>query len=164
MKTRGLSGKEMELVSWLELEGKRFFTRSDARRFFKNINEMNVYINRLKGKGRIVKLNRKKYYLVPIQAFRGHWAEHPFIVVDEIFNGKGYFIGGKAAAHYWGLIEQIPHEIDAYSTGRQGKRTVFSFAIRYRRTSKSNMRGFVRRKIKGHCFLIANKRRSVEWE
>ena len=82
----GLSKKEIKIVSWLELEGKRFFSRKDIKKFFRNDNEMNVYINRLKNKKRIIKLNKSKYYLIPIQAHKNKWSEHPYIVVDEIFN------------------------------------------------------------------------------
>ena len=160
----GISGKELKVISYLELEGKRFFIRSDIRRFFKTKNEMNVYISKLKRKGRIIKLNREKYYLVPIKAYRGHWSEHPFIIVDEIFNGRDYFIGGKFAAYYWGHIEQIPNEIYVYSTKKQGKKKIFSLTIRYRRTSKQNMRDFVKRRIQNHPFIIANRRRSELWK
>lgn len=161
---KGLSDKEIEVVSYLELENKRFFTRKDIRRFFKNENEMNVYIHKLKKKNRIIKLNKTKYYLIPIKAFKGHWSEHPFILVDEIFNGKDYYIGGKAATYYWGYIEQIPGRIDVYSTKKQGTRKIFDVTIRFIRTTKRNMKDYVKRRIKGHDFIIANKKRSLEWK
>lgn len=161
---KGLSGKEMNVVSWLELEDKRFFTRRDIRTFFRNENEMRVYIHRLKNKGRIVKLNNNKYYLVPIKAYKGRWSEHPFVVIDEIFNSKDYFVGGKAAAYYWEYIEQIPIEYDVYSTKKQGSKEIFGVKLNFKRTSKSNMRGFVIKKIKNHPFIIANRRKSLEWK
>lgn len=161
---KGLSNKEIEVVSYLELENKRFFTRKNIRRFFKTKNEMNVYIHKLKKKNRIVKINKIKYYLIPVKAFKGHWSEHPFILVDEIFNGKDYFIGGKAAAYYWGYIEQIPRRIDVYSTKKQGTRKMFGITIRFIRTTKRNMRGYVKRKIKDHDFIITNKKRSLGWK
>lgn len=160
----GLSNKEIKFISYLELEHKRFFTRDDIKKFFKNTNEMNVYIHKLKKKGRIVKLNKTKYYLIPIKAFKGHWSEHPFIIIDEIFNDKDYFIGGKAATYYWGYVSQIPTEIDVYSTKRQGSREIFGAKINFIRTTKKNMKGFVKRKIKNHEFIIANKKRSLEWK
>ena len=47
---KGISKKEIEVISWLELEKKRFFTRKDIRKFFKNEHEMSVYLNILKNK------------------------------------------------------------------------------------------------------------------
>jgi len=164
MKEKGISGKELKVISYLELENKRFFTRSDIKQFFKNKNEMNVYIHKLKTKSRIIKLNKEKYYLVPIQAYQGHWSEHPFIIIDEIFNGNSYFIGGKAAAHYWKHIDQIPTTVDVYTTKKQGKKRIFSFLIVYRRTSKKNMHGFVEKSVKNHTFLIADRKKSLLWK
>ena len=161
---KGLSAKEIEIVSWLELENKRFFTKSNIKRFFRNKNEMNVYVHKLKVKDRIIRINKDKYYLVPIKAYRNKWSEHPFILVDEIFNGKDYFIGGKAAAYYWGYIEQIPTEIDVYSTKKQGSKKIFNIKINLIRTSKKNMKDFVIQKIKDHNFIIADKKIALKWK
>ena len=158
----GLSKKELEIVSFLELKEKFFFTKEDVKQFFRNENEMNVYIHRLKKKRRIFRLNKAKYCLIPVRAFKGHWSEHPFIVIDEIFNGKDYYISGMAAAHYWGIIEQIPTQIEARTTKKQGFMKVFNFRIIFKRTRSLSPGDFVKRKIKGHGFLIAS-RKVVEW-
>lgn len=164
MKVHGISGKELNIISYLELENKRFFTRSDIRRFFKNTNEMNVYIHRMKAKNRIIKLNKEKYYLIPIKAYQTHWSEHPFIIIDEIFNGQDYFIGGKSAASYWKHIDQIPTTIDVYTAKKQGTRNMFDFVIKYRRTSRKNVKGFVKKLVKTHSFIIADRKRSLLWK
>lgn len=158
---QGLSGKEMKVVSYLELEGKRFFKKEDIEKFFKNKNEMNVYIHKLKEKGRIIKLNKDKYYLVPIKAHEGKWTEHPFIVIDEMFNGEKYCIGGKAAAHYWNLIDQIPQRIDVFSKTRQGEKEILGFKIKIRRVRK--LPKAKKEKIEDHPFLIATKEESEKW-
>lgn len=158
---KGLSGKEMEVVSYLEFEGRRFFRRGDIRDFFTSDNEMNVYIHRLKEKGRIIKLNKDKYYLVPIKAYKGKWSEHPFVIVDEMFNGEDYCVGGKAAAHYWGLIEQIPTRIDAFSKTRQGEREIFGFVVKVRRVR--NLPEYVKEEINDHSFLVATEEESKRW-
>src|SRR3989338_6320984 len=101
---KGLSEKELKFISKLELKQRYFFTREDIKDNFTSINEMNVYIHRLKKKGRIVKLNKTKYFLIPVKAVHSKWTEHPFAVIDEVMNGKDYCIIGKAAAHYWRFI------------------------------------------------------------
>jgi len=158
---KGISGKEMEVISYLELNEKFFFTRKDVKRFFRNENEMAVYLHNMKKKGRIVRLSRVKYYLIPVKAFGGHWSEHPFIIVDEIMGGKDYYIGGGAAAHYWGFIEQIPAQIEVYSTKKYGTVRIFGFSITFRRVRK--LEGFTSRKINGHAFCIATKRKEKKW-
>lgn len=152
----GISKKELEAISLLELKERFFFTKEDVKQFFKNKSEMNVYIHRLKKKGRVIRLNKTKYYLIPVRAFKGHWSEHPFIVVDEIFNGKDYYISGAAAAHYWGLIEQIPTQIEVRTTKKQGMMKVFNFNIIFKRARALNAKDSVKRKINGHGFFIAS--------
>ena len=107
---KSISEKEMSFISRLELKQKYFFTRQDIVSYFTSDNEMNVYLHRLKNKGRVIKLNKSKYFLIPIKAVGGKWSEHPFILIDEIMGGKNYCIVGKAAAHYWKWIDQIPVE------------------------------------------------------
>jgi len=161
MKVKGLSGKELEVISYLELNEKFFFKREDIRKFFKNDNEMNVYIHNLKKKGRIVKLNKSKYYLIPIRAYRGHWSEHPFIIVDEIFNGKDYYIAESAAAYFWGFIEQIPTKIVVYCTNKQGEKKIFGFDIIFKR--KRKLGSYVKKEIKGHKFFVQSKEETKKW-
>jgi predicted transcriptional regulator of viral defense system len=160
---KGLSSREIEVVSYLELDEKFFFVRDDIRKFFKNDNEMNVYIHRLKEKGRIIKLNRVKYYLIPVRAYKGHWSEHPFIIIDEIFNGRDYLIGGMAAAYHWGLIDQIPATVEVYCTKKQGQRRIFDFTMIFKRVRPAGLKGFIRRNVGGHPFSIASKDRVEKW-
>ncbi len=159
----GLSSKEIELVSYLELNEMFFFTRKEILRFFKNENELGVYLHRLKKKGRILKLTKEKYYLIPVRAFQGHWSEHPFIIIDEMFNGNDYVIRGMAAAHYWSLIEQIPTTIEVQCMNRQGERTIFNSTILFKRTRKNSLQRAVIRKVKGHSFRIAPMEDVVKW-
>lgn len=160
---KGLSAKELEVISCLELKEKYFFTREDIKKFFKNTNLMNYYIHKLIKKGRIIKLNKTKYYLIPIKAKGGFWAEHPLIIVDEICNGKDYFIGGNYAKYYWKFIEQIPREIEVYSTKKQGVMNVFNVKIKFRRTTTKNLKNAVKKKIGKYTFLIANKKKTKKW-
>lgn len=160
---KGLSGKELELVSFLELKEKYFFTRDDVRRFFKNENEMNVYLHRLKEKKRIIKLNKTKYFLIPVKAFKGFWAEHPFVIVDEIFNGKNYFIRGMAAAHYWGLVDQIPTVVEVACTNKQGMKKMFGFTIIFKRIRPVSMKGFVKKNTGKHPFRVMSKKGVEKW-
>ncbi len=160
---QGLSGKELAAVSFLELNERFFFTRKDVQRFFGNYNELTVYLHRLRKKGRILKLNRSKYYLIPVKAFKGHWSEHPFILVDEILNGKDYFIAGYAAAHYWKLIDQIPARTEVYCTRAPAVKEFFHHTMVFKRLRKRGITGFERREMKGHGFNIAAKERVMEW-
>lgn len=157
----GLSEKELVFISKLELKGQYFFTRSEIKDNFTSDNEMGVYLHRLKKKGRIIKLNRSKYFLIPIKAVDRKWSEHPFILIDEIMEGKDYCIAGKAAAYYWKLIDQIPFEYVVYTNTKHRKMTIFNARLNFRK--KRNLPKSVTKEIRNHKFVIATKKESEQW-
>lgn len=159
----GLSKNEVKIVAWLEFNKKYFFTSKDIEQFAKNKMQRYNIIKRLLKKKRIVKLNRRKYYLIPIKAKSGFWTEHPFIIVDEACDGQDYMIGGWSAANYWRLTDQIPMRIDIYTTKRQGTLKVLNTKIVFHRTSEKQLEHAVIRKIGDHPFKILNKDGSKKW-
>ncbi|MFH1506248.1 MAG: hypothetical protein ABIE94_04670 [archaeon] len=120
-------------------------------------------VHKLIKKERIIRLNRNKYYLVPIKAKTGKWYENSFILVDEVMDGKDYFIGGWSAAHYWGLTEQIPLKIEVYSDKRQGLKKYLTTTIIFRRTSEKRLKKVITRTNKGHAFKILSKKETEKW-
>ena len=163
VKIRGLSKKEIEIISWLEFHEKYFFTGKDIDIFTEDRMQRYNIIKNLSNKKRIFKLNRNKYYLVPIKAKSGRWSENPFIIADETCNGKDYFIGGWAAASYWKLTDQIPMLIDVYTTRRQGKIEVLNTRIAFHRTTKKRLEKAVVRSAQNHSFMILSKREAKKW-
>lgn len=144
----------MKLVSWLERKNKRFFTISEANTQFETKQETYDVLRGLRNKKRIVKISKHKYFLVPIKSYTGAWAEHPFIVIDEIFNGKDYYITGKAAEYWRGEIEQIPAVIEVRTTKKQGSKKVLGIKMKFKRVSSIRSDKFEREKIEGHGFNI----------
>jgi predicted transcriptional regulator of viral defense system len=161
---KGLSEKELYLISNLELKTKYFFTNNDIKPYFKNDNERKVYIHRLKNKGRIVKLNKNKYFLIPIKAVKGNWSEHPFILIDEIMNGKDYCIVGKAAANYWKLIDQIPQAYDIWNTKKHKRIEIFNSMLDFKKHKQKDIPLSTEREVYNHKFLIATKEESKKWK
>lgn len=160
---RGLSEKEVKIISWLEFHQKYFFTTIDIDKHTKNKTQRYNIIKNLLKKKRIVKINRSKYYLIPIKAKSGGWSEHPFIIIDEICNGKDYFIGGWAAANFWKLTDQIPFGYDVYTTRRQGKVKILNTWIIFHRTTKMRIESAVKKTIQDHSFLIQTKKEARKW-
>jgi len=160
---KGLSEKEIEVISKLEFDRKHYFNRDDIRHHFKRDSQMRHTIHKLLMKERIVSLNKNKYYLIPIKAKKGRWGDDPFIIADEIFNGKDYFIGGWTAANYWRLTDQVPMKIEVYTTKRQGIQKVISTTFIYRRTTLKRIKQAITLKRKGHSFRILKRIESQEW-
>jgi len=160
---KGLSKKEMEIISWLEFHERYFFTSAEIDNFVGSRTQRYNVIKNLAKKGRIVKLNRAKYYLVPIRAKSGSWSENPFIVADEACDGRDYFIGGWAAANYWRLTDQIPMRIDVYTTRRQGEINALSTRITFHRTTRKRLGKAVTKSVQGHPFRLLSRREAGKW-
>lgn len=161
---KGISNKEIEIIAALEFDKKYYFTTKDITSYFEDTRQMVNTIYQLRKKGRIVRLNRNKYFLIPVKARTGKWTDDPLIITDEICDGQDYFIGGWYAAHYWRLTDQIPMQVDVYTTRRQGKVKLFNMRfVFHRTTTKMIQRMGVLEKIQEHTFLIQNKNTTKKW-
>ena len=65
---KSLSKREIKIISELEFSKKYYFTKEDIKHHFDSKNKINYAIHRLIIKKRIIKLNKSKYYLIPIKA------------------------------------------------------------------------------------------------
>lgn len=159
----GLSKREMQMVADLEFRQKYYFTRADIVGHFANANQLRNTLYRLRTKGRIVLLNRGRYYLLPVKARTIAWSENPLILADELFGGRGYYVGGWTAANYWKLTDQVPMQIDVYTTRRQGKRVILGTRFMFHRTTEKRIQESVVRNIGDHPFNIISKERARKW-
>ena len=163
MGIRGLSNREMRLASELEFKGNYYFTRQGIAPLFENGRQMTNTLYSLKKKGRIIKLNRSKYYFIPVKARTGKWVDETAVAVDEILNGANYFIGGWFAANHWRLTDKIPMQVDVYTTRRQGKIKIFNTRIIFHRTSKKNLSKAVTQMHNARPFFMLNKKEAQKW-
>ncbi len=159
----GLSEREIKVVASLEFDEKYFFRREDIKKHFENSTQLKNTLHRLQKKRRIIKLNKDKYYLVPIKARSGKWSLHPFILIDEMMGGAGYFIGGWAAANYWRLTDQIPMRYDVWTTKRHGRAEALNTKIVFHRTTNRRVDESVVRNYANHDFRILSKENSIKW-
>lgn len=161
---KGLSKKEIEVVSDLEFRKKYYFTVEDIRNHFENKKQMINIIYTLRSKGRIMKLSKKKYFLIPIKARTGKWLDNPVIITDEMFDGKDYYIGGWYAANYWKFTDQVPMQLDIYTTKRQGKVKMFNTRFIFHRTTKKSIaKESTMEKTENHSFRIMKRENAEKW-
>lgn len=160
---KGLSKGEMQAVANLEFAGKYYFSRENIAHLFKDKRQMINTLYTLHKKGRIHRLNRNKYFLVPVKARSGKWVDNPLIIADEMLDGEGYYVGGWYAANYWHLTDQIPFQVDIYTTKRQGKTTIMNTRFVFHRTTRKNLHNAVLQKIEEHKFRILGKEQTRKW-
>jgi predicted transcriptional regulator of viral defense system len=159
----GISKIQIKVIADLEFRKKYYFTIDDIKDLFKDQRQRINALYSLKKKGRIVKLNKKKYFLVPIKARTGSWTDNPFIIADELFDGKDYFIVGWYAAYYWKLTDQVPMQVDINTTRRQGKITLLNMRWVFHRTSKKRIKEAIVQTVEGHPFWIMSKEQTAKW-
>jgi predicted transcriptional regulator of viral defense system len=158
-----ISERAIKVISDLEFQEKYYFTKADIRKHFDSWKQLYDFIFNQRKNLRIIKLNKDKYFLVPIKARYNVWTDNPFIVADEIMNGIDYYIGGWYAAKYWGLTDQVPMQVDIYSSKKYGKTKVMNKRYVFHRIRKDTLKKGVKKSISSHSFIILKKSESKKW-
>jgi predicted transcriptional regulator of viral defense system len=158
-----LSKKELEFISELEFKEKYYFQKNEVISHFVNDIQLRNTIYRLKKKGRILNINRDKYFLIPIKAYSGKWSDNPFIIADEMMNGKGYCISGWSAANYWRLTDQIPATIEINTNKRNGKCNILNNKFIFHKTTPAMLNRSVKITIGEHSVNMLSKEDTLQW-
>jgi predicted transcriptional regulator of viral defense system len=153
---------ESELVFNLEREGRTLFTVEDAAEILDTSNEVlrNV-LWRLASKGRIQRVKRGHYLLVPARAgYETRWSEHIFSFVDGLL--KEYYVGYWTALSHWGMTEQIPRTVFIATTKRR-RDFIYSdtVPIHYVTVSRHKFFGWTTEKIGDNEFHISDREKTI---
>ncbi len=156
-----LGPHEAKLLFTLEKQGKTIFGWEEAARIIGSSRPATRHvIHRLTQKGRIVRVQRGKYVLVPARAgIEGDWSENPFLIVPHIIDE--YYVGFWTAMSHWGMTEQIPLTILAATTKR--KKTVEYGGQTFRFITLSNRKffGFMEEAVDGQTFRISTREKTI---
>ena len=158
-----LSERAINIISELEFNKNYYFTRKDIKRFFDNDKQLTNFIYNQRKNKRIIKLNKYKYFLIPIKARSKVWTDNPLIVADELMNSKNYYVGGWYAAKYWSLTDQIPMQIDIFSPNKFGKAKILNKRYVFHRIRKEALTKAILQEIEGHTFFILSKDETKKW-
>ena len=114
-----LGPTELRLLLELEKEERRIFDTGDANRILgTGRDSVNTALYRLGRKGRVKRIERGKYILVPARAgYDGGWAEAPLLIASRLT--KPYYIGFASALNHWGMTEQVPRSTYIATTKRK---------------------------------------------
>ena len=125
---RNLSRQEYALMSELALQGRKIVTPAEAVAILSTPRE-NAYriLSRLHKKGWLVRIERSRYLVVPMEGQAG-WAEHEFVYASQLI--APYYISYRSALAHWGLTEQLPHVVFIATTRR--KRNLKFQGVRFR--------------------------------
>lgn len=157
-----LGPTELKLLFTLEKEGKSVFKTDDAYRILDSSRDsVNTALYRLRKKGRIEKIERGKYLLIPAKSgIEGAWSEMPFLIASEL--AAPYYIGFWSALNYWGMTEQVPSVTFVATTKRKKKKLAYGpITFEFITLSKKRFFGTVEEKIEGGKFSISSREKTV---
>jgi predicted transcriptional regulator of viral defense system len=153
---------EAELVFTLEREGRTLFTVDNAREILDCSNEiLRVVLWRLALKGRIQRVKRGYYLLVPARAgYDTKWSEHVFYFIDGVLDE--YYVGYWTALSYWQMTEQIPLTVFIATTKRRRDFTYSdTVPIHFITISPHKFFGWTQESIGDRSFRISDKEKTI---
>ena len=89
-----------------------------------------VALSRLQKKGRIERIEKGKYMIIPLGAEKGKYTLNEFVIGSLLV--KPYTIAYWSALHYYGLTEQIPNTVFIQTTTRKKNQIIEIFGVRYK--------------------------------
>ncbi|MEM2941713.1 MAG: hypothetical protein QW304_09240 [Thermoproteota archaeon] len=152
---------EAELLFTLEREGRAVFTLDEAMEILNcSGGVLRKILYRLTMKGRIQRIKRGYYILVPARAgYETSWTEHVFSFINKIIDE--YYVGYWTALNYWQMTEQIPRTI-FIATGK--RRRDFSYnntPIHFITVSPQKFFGWTVEKIGDVEFRISDREKTI---
>lgn len=110
---------EAKLVFTLEKDSRTVFTVDDARGLLDASDEVLwKLLHRLTLKGRIQRIKRGFYVLVPAKAgYLPKWREQVYAMIDDLLND--YYLGYWTAMNHWHMTEQLPLTAFIATTSRR---------------------------------------------
>ncbi len=158
---RGISQDELYLLSRSGYEGKKIITLEYAAEAYKNRTKAKNSLSRLGKKGRLLRIENGKYFIVPFDVPGGKWAPNEFIVVKYWMGDRRYYIGYYTMYNYWGFTDQLPQVIYVLNTGVSCKKKIG--AVRYEavKIKKNRFYGIKKISISGETVYISDKERTL---
>lgn len=128
---RTLSPTEARLLNELAAAGKIIFDTEDARTVLNGGGRVNKLLHRLTRKRWLLRLERGKYLILPLEAgMEGLYTVHEFVIAAHLVDP--YAIAYASALSFHGLTDQVTHTVFVASTGRRQNVTIDELGLRYR--------------------------------
>ncbi len=89
-----------------------------------------VILDRLKEKGLIESIEKGKYIIIPLNAEKGKYTLHEFIIGSLLV--KPYAISYWSALNFYGFTEQIPTTVFIQTTSRKKRQEKIIFGVKYK--------------------------------
>lgn len=157
-----LGPQENRLLLTLAEKGISVFSFDEAKHILQTSNQsVRHVLMDLARKGRLQRIQRGKYLLVPERAGSElYWAESPWVIVPHLIDV--YYVGFWTAMNYWGMTEQIPYTVFVATTKRKNDLKFGNQKFEFVTLSKKKFFGFVQEKAgETETFNISSKEKTI---
>ncbi|HBG61961.1 MAG: hypothetical protein A2Y03_02935 [Omnitrophica WOR_2 bacterium GWF2_38_59] len=160
-KYKNLSKDELYLISRAEYEKQNLITTEFAQKLFPDKNKASRVLVFLTKKGRLIRIEKGKYVLVPIKAPNQQWMPNEFIVASLWMGDTPYYIGYFTMYNYWGFTEQIPRTVFVLNTGKSSKKDINGIRYEAVKIKKEKYYGVQKIKVEDKDVFISDKERTL---
>src|SRR3990167_839495 len=158
---KSLSKDEVYLISRAEFEKKKLITTQFAQKLFPDKNKASRVLVFLTQKGRLIRIEKGKYILVPIKAPNQQWMPSEFVVADLWMGDAPYYIGYYTMYNYWGFTEQIPQTVFIPNLTKNIKKTIGNVMYSAVKIDEKKYFGVSKIKVEDMDVCISDKERTL---
>lgn len=158
---KNLSKDELYLISRAEYEKQKLITTEFVQKLFPDKNKASRVLVFLTQKGRLIRIEKGKYVLVPIKAPNQQWMPNEFIVASLWMGDIPYYIGYFTMYNYWGFTDQVPRTVFVLNTGKSSKKDINGLRYEAVKIKKEKYYGIQKIKVEDQNVFISDKERTL---
>ena len=158
---KSLSKDELYLISRAEFEKQKLITTQFVQKLFPDKNKASRVLVFLTQKGRLIRIEKGKYILVPIKAPNQQWMPNEFVITDLWMGGTPYYIGYFTMYNYWGFTEQVPRTIFVLNTVKSCKKEISGIRYEAVKINPRKYYGIEKIKVEDQDVCISDKERTL---
>jgi predicted transcriptional regulator of viral defense system len=158
---KNLSKDEVYLISRVEFEKQKLITTQFVQKLFPDKNKASRVLVFLTQKGRLIRIEKGKYILVPMKAPNQQWMPNEFVVADLWMGDTPYYIGYFTMYNYWGFTEQIPRTIFILNTAKSCKKEICGIRYEAVKIDPGKYYGVEKIKVEDQEVCISDKERTL---
>ena len=114
-----------------ELAKRKIFSFEDANRISSvNTNVLKVLLSRLEKRGRIERIEKGKYLIIPLGSKKGEYTLNEFVIGSLLVDPA--IVSYWSALNYHGLTEQVPITVFIQTIARKKRQELTIFGVRYK--------------------------------
>ena len=122
--------RKVEILNTLAKKGESFTFTEGLKVSGLSVQSFKVLLFRMARDGRIEKVEKGKYIIIPLGAEKGKYTLNEFIIGSLLVTP--YSVAYWSALNFYGLTEQIPNTVFLQTTSRKKKQATEVFGVRYR--------------------------------